>query len=200
MTATGTATADPERALAVIRYKTAGYSMEHPLHLPHPGRDILHHHTSGAGLADEACRWRLARLAMGPPGHTRLDGAQVVTATDYRPYESLGIPSSPDGDRLCAEFMDALLSDEVTKSIQESGPMAILAATDAIRQILASPDNPVGDRLAALAAAIPAKGGEAGPIIAEYVARHAMDETQATLMALRDYWAASTRSGSPGNR
>ncbi|WP_127154194.1 hypothetical protein [Streptomyces lydicus] len=142
------------------------------------------------GLADQACRQRLARLTMGPPGHPGLDGAQVVTATDYRPYESPGIPSSPDGDRLCAEFMDALLSDEVTKSIQESGPMAILAVTDAIRQILASPDNPVGDRLAALAAAIPAKGGEAGPIIAEYAARHAMDETQATLMALRDYWGS----------
>ncbi|WP_164492824.1 hypothetical protein [Streptomyces lydicus] len=111
-----------------------------------------------------------------------------MTATDYRPYESPGIPSSPDGDRLCAEFMEALLSDEVTKSIQESGPMAILAATDAIRQILAGPDSPVGHRLVALAAAIPAKGGEAGPIIAEYTARHAMDETQATLMALRDYW------------
>ncbi|MFG2137906.1 hypothetical protein [Streptomyces sp. NPDC048650] len=112
------------------------------------------------GLADQACRRRLARLTMGPPGHPGLDGAQVVTATGYRPYGSPGIPSSPDGDRLCAEFMDALLSDEVTKSIQESGPMAILAATDAIRQILAGPDNPVGDPLAALAAAIPTSEGQ----------------------------------------
>lgn len=69
---------------------------------------------------------------MGPPGHTGLDGAQVVAATDYRPYESPGIPSSPDGDRLCTEFMDALLSDEVTKSIQESGPMAVLAAPSTV--------------------------------------------------------------------
>ncbi|MEV7852327.1 hypothetical protein [Streptomyces sp. NPDC088183] len=142
------------------------------------------------GLADQACRQRLARLTMGPPGHPGLDGAQVVTATDYRPYESPGIPSSPEGDRLCAEFMDALFSDEVTKSVQESGPMAILAATDAVRQILARPGNPVGNRLAALAAAIPAKGGEAGPVIAEYVARHAMDATQAALMAVRDYWGS----------
>ncbi|WP_159426001.1 hypothetical protein [Streptomyces noursei] len=127
------------------------------------------------GLADQACRQRLARLTMGPPGHPGLDGAQVVTATDYRPYESPGIPNSPDGDRLCAEFMDALFSDEVTKSVQESGPLAILAATDAARRILAGPGTPLGDRLAALAAAVPAKGGEAGPIIDTYLARHAMD-------------------------
>ncbi|MFE3776289.1 cytochrome P450 [Streptomyces sp. NPDC059122] len=76
------------------------------------------------GLADQACRRRLARLIMGPPGHQGLDGAQVVTATAYRPYASPGIPDSPDGDRLCAEFMAALFSDEVTRSIQESGPMA----------------------------------------------------------------------------
>ncbi|MFI8437345.1 hypothetical protein ACIGJO_27105 [Streptomyces sp. NPDC079020] len=142
------------------------------------------------GLRDEACRRRLARLTMGPPGHPSLDGSQVVTATDYRPYESMGISGSPDGDRLCAEFMDALFSDEVTRSVQESGPMAILAATHAVRQILAGPGNPVGDRLAALAAAVPAKGGEAGPIIAEYVARHAKDRTQAALMAVRDYWGS----------
>lgn len=48
----------------------------------------------------------------------------------------------------------------------------------------------MGDRLAALAAAIPAKGGEAGPITAEYLARHAMDATQAALMAVRDYWGS----------
>ncbi|OKI43891.1 hypothetical protein A6A29_35330 [Streptomyces sp. TSRI0281] len=142
------------------------------------------------GLADQACRQRLARLTMGPPGHPVLDGAQVVTATDYRPYESSRIPGSPDGDRLCAEFMDALFSDEVTRSIQESGPMAVLAATEAIRQILAGPGNPVGNRLTALAAAIPAKGGEAGPIISEYVARHATDATQAALMVVRDYWGS----------
>lgn len=96
------------------------------------------------GLADQACRQRLARLTMGPPGHPGLDGAQVVTATDYRPYESPGIPNSPDGDRLRAEFMDALFSDEVTKSVQESGPLAILAATDAARRILAGPGTPWG--------------------------------------------------------
>ncbi|MEK2477706.1 hypothetical protein [Streptomyces noursei] len=123
------------------------------------------------GLAGQACRERLARLSMGPPGHPGLDGAQVVTATDYRPYGSPGMPGSPDGDRLCAEFTDALFSDEVTKSIQESGPLAILAATDAARRILAGPGNPLGDRLAALAAAIPAEGGEAGPIIDTYLAR-----------------------------
>lgn len=50
VTATGTATADLERALAVIRYKTAGCSVEHSPHLPHPGRDIRQHHTSGAAL------------------------------------------------------------------------------------------------------------------------------------------------------
>ncbi|WP_329171122.1 hypothetical protein OG754_05920 [Streptomyces decoyicus] len=50
VTATGTATADLERALAGIRYQTARYSVEHPRHLPHPGRDIRHHHTSGAAL------------------------------------------------------------------------------------------------------------------------------------------------------
>ncbi|MFF0629608.1 hypothetical protein [Streptomyces sp. NPDC004296] len=142
------------------------------------------------GLADQACRRRLARLTMGPPERQGLDGAQVVTATAYRPYASPGIPDSPDGDRLCAEFMDALFSDEVTRSIQESGPMAILAATDAVRRILAGPGNPVGDRLAALAAAVPAKGGEAGPIIATYLARHATDATQAALMAVRDYWGS----------
>ncbi|MEU9482392.1 hypothetical protein AB0D83_01735 [Streptomyces decoyicus] len=48
--ATGTATADLERALAVIRYKTARYSVEYPLHLPHLDRDIRHHHTGGAVL------------------------------------------------------------------------------------------------------------------------------------------------------
>ncbi|MEU8912100.1 hypothetical protein [Streptomyces nigrescens] len=50
VTATGTATADLERALAVTRYKTARYSVAHLLHLPHPGRDIRHHHPSGAAL------------------------------------------------------------------------------------------------------------------------------------------------------
>ncbi|WP_157955357.1 hypothetical protein [Streptomyces noursei] len=55
--------------------------------------------------------------------------------------------------------MAALFSDEVTHSIQGNGPMAILAATDAVRRILAGPGNPVGDRLAELAAAFPVKGG-----------------------------------------
>ncbi|BDH13403.1 hypothetical protein [Streptomyces hygroscopicus] len=48
VTATGTATADLERALEVVRYRTARHSVEHLLHLPHPGRDIRHHHTGGA--------------------------------------------------------------------------------------------------------------------------------------------------------
>ncbi|MGW9433914.1 hypothetical protein ACWHA1_39100 [Streptomyces decoyicus] len=50
VTATGTATADLERALTVIRYKTVRYGVEYPLHLPHLGRDIRHHHTGDVAL------------------------------------------------------------------------------------------------------------------------------------------------------
>ncbi|MEU9336486.1 hypothetical protein AB0D49_25475 [Streptomyces sp. NPDC048290] len=145
-------------------------------------------------VGTENAHSQLTALRIGPAGTPELPGpcaatAYITDATRYLPYVSPRVPLRPEGESIGRSVLKTAFSPDV---VDGTGTGFVASALLAAQATLDAgfTDDTTGEKLTALAAAAPKKGGEINRLLPEYLRRHAESIEHAGPMAMRDFWSS----------
>lgn len=163
---------------------------------------------SSCGLVDPACLDQLKELRMGTE-EAQDQSTEVAKARDrqtgptasttyllgepsYVPYESNGVTRYQSGDDMCQNVVDMVFCCEVRSSVTASplARTALITAACIRASHWSEHEGWTKGGLGLVAAAAPKKGGEAIPLINEYLQRHATAKQSVAPMVMRDFFAS----------